>query len=141
MTAISFSQLPYYMTPDRNLMTERGLKFEQQRVLVSFITEIIEEGPIILLRLNKIRQAVIGHPEQLLWYSKFRTELEMVHYKYDNRIIRCVDSNFMVDETDTIVQACDKRINEMLLEVLCHMRLEGSSVNDVNKVFEMMHIR
>ncbi|KAH3874550.1 hypothetical protein DPMN_037796 [Dreissena polymorpha] len=139
-TAISFSQLPYYMIPERNLMTERRLDVEQQHVFVSSITNMIDEGPRILMRLKKVRQAVICHPEPLLWYSTMRTELEMLDLELMFRLTQCTDENLMVDETVSIIHACAIRQGYIAREVLCRMRLEGSSVNDVIKVLNRTFI-
>ncbi|KAH3788593.1 hypothetical protein DPMN_166738 [Dreissena polymorpha] len=140
-TAISFRQLPYYMIPERNLMAERELDDEQQCVWVKSITDMINEGPRIIMRLKKISQAVMAricHPEPLLWYSRMRTELEMLYLESNNRLLRFSDNNGQVDETDPIVKAIDKRISEIFREVLLRMQLEGSTVNDANKLFAMM---
>ncbi|XP_052263834.1 uncharacterized protein LOC127866978 isoform X2 [Dreissena polymorpha] len=135
-TAISTRQLPYYMIPKRNLMATSELNNEQQLLWGRTIQDMIEEGPRILLRLDKFRKAVIGYPEPLLWYSKMRTELEMWQLKLFNRQLQCEVTNSMVFETDTIVQTFKKRTNEILQEVAWRMVLDGSSL-DV-EVFEMM---
>ncbi|KAH3699186.1 hypothetical protein DPMN_074140 [Dreissena polymorpha] len=127
------------MIPERNLMAERGLEFEQQRVWVRSITDMINEGPRILLRLKKVRQAIVCQSEPLLWYSKMRTELEIVHLEYTNRDLKCSNvENIMMSESDIIKNALEVRMSEILREVLWRMVCEGSSVNDVNVVKEMM---
>ncbi|KAH3864948.1 hypothetical protein DPMN_027981 [Dreissena polymorpha] len=98
---------------------------------------MMEEGPRILLRLKTFRQAIIGYPEPLLWYSKMRAEMEMWMLELYNRLMQIMDTNSMVGETDTIVQTCRKRSIEIGQEVVWRMVLEGSSVNDIN-VFETM---
>ncbi|KAH3788688.1 uncharacterized protein LOC127842251 isoform X1 [Dreissena polymorpha] len=137
-TALSDKQLPYYMIPERNLMAERELDVEQQGMWVRSITDMINEGPRIIMKLEKIGHAIECHPEPLLWYSRMRTELEMLYLESNNRLLRTSDNNGQVDENDPIVKAIDKRISEIFREVLLRMQLEGSSVNDVNKLFPMM---
>lgn len=120
-------------------MAERGLDVEQQRMWVRSITDMVNDGPRILLRLKKIREAIVCHPEPLMWFSRMKTELEMLYLFSNNRLLQFSDNNGQVDETDTIVQALDKRIHEIFREVLGRMQLEGSSVNDAKKqIFEMM---
>ncbi|KAH3788601.1 hypothetical protein DPMN_166747 [Dreissena polymorpha] len=140
-TALSVRQLPYYMIPEKNLMAERELDDEQQCVWVKSITDMINEGPRIIMRLKKISQAVMAkiyNPEPLLWYSRMRTELEMLYLKSSNRLLRTSYNNGQVDETDPIVKAIDKRVNEIIREVLLCMQLEGSTINDGIKLYVMM---
>ncbi|KAH3865254.1 hypothetical protein DPMN_028293 [Dreissena polymorpha] len=61
--ALNTRELPYYMIPDRNLMAASELDEEQQSLWISTIKEMINEGPRMILRLPKIRQALIAHPE------------------------------------------------------------------------------
>ncbi|KAH3875993.1 hypothetical protein DPMN_039273 [Dreissena polymorpha] len=129
-TAISTNQLPYYMIPERNLLAESELNTDQQLLWVRTIKDMIEEGPRILLRLNKFRQAIIGYPEPLLWYSKMRTEIEMWSLEYNNRLLQCRVTNSI--ETDTILLTCNKRRYEISCEVALRMFLEGSSVYNVS---------
>ncbi|KAH3865260.1 hypothetical protein DPMN_028299 [Dreissena polymorpha] len=42
-------------------MAASGLEEEQQRTWISTITEMIDEGPKMILRLPKIRQAILNH--------------------------------------------------------------------------------
>ncbi|KAH3874570.1 uncharacterized protein LOC127869249 [Dreissena polymorpha] len=141
-TALSLRELPYYMIPERNLMAERELDDEQQRVFVSSITDMMEEGPHMLLRLNKIRQAIICHPEPLLWFSKMRTELEILRLESFRRAHQCIFNHLgsgqtliefvqcflSIIEADSIMQAYNKRREEILFEVWLRLFLEGSSV-------------
>ncbi|KAH3869104.1 hypothetical protein DPMN_032263 [Dreissena polymorpha] len=77
-TALSKKHLQYYMIPDRNLMAANGLTDEQGRLWIATITDMIHEGPNMILRLPMIRQAIISHPEPLLWYNRTRIELEII---------------------------------------------------------------
>ncbi|KAH3812212.1 hypothetical protein DPMN_140636 [Dreissena polymorpha] len=63
--ALETLKLPYYMIPKRNLIENCGLENEQKRVWISTLTDLINEGPIMILRLPKIRHALIAHPEPL----------------------------------------------------------------------------
>ncbi|KAH3840319.1 hypothetical protein DPMN_113766 [Dreissena polymorpha] len=86
--AIVTRDLPYYMIAERNLMAGCELDYELQRSWVSTITDMINEGPKIILRLPKIRQCLIAHPEPLMWYSRRRTELELLELINMNRRIK-----------------------------------------------------
>ncbi|KAH3875575.1 hypothetical protein DPMN_038844 [Dreissena polymorpha] len=50
------------------------LEEEQQREWVSVITEMLNEGPRMVLRLSKIRRPLVAHPEPFQWYSSRRKE-------------------------------------------------------------------
>ncbi|XP_052228846.1 uncharacterized protein LOC127843074 isoform X2 [Dreissena polymorpha] len=77
-TAIATKNLEYYMIPERNLMATSGLENDQQSVWVDTLTAMMDEGPMVILRFQKIRQAIISYPEPLLWYNKIRTEFELI---------------------------------------------------------------
>ncbi|KAH3691965.1 uncharacterized protein LOC127863512 [Dreissena polymorpha] len=77
-TALSTKYLPYYMIPERNLMTACRLTVTLQRKWMATLTDMIVEGPEMLRRLPKIRQAIIAHPEPLLWYTRRRIEMEII---------------------------------------------------------------
>ncbi|KAH3707209.1 hypothetical protein DPMN_066608 [Dreissena polymorpha] len=66
------------MIPARNLMEGCGLKHHQQSKWIAVITEMMNVGPRVILRLGEFRKALIAYPEPLMWYSKMRTELEML---------------------------------------------------------------
>ncbi|KAH3876037.1 uncharacterized protein LOC127870501 [Dreissena polymorpha] len=131
-TSLSTKQLPYYMIPERNLLAESELNTDQQQLWVRTIADMMEEGPRMLLRLNKFRQAIIGYPEPLLWYSKMRVEMEIWALEFNKRLLQCGATNSMVIETDTILLTCNKRRYEIACEVVRRMGLEGSSVYNVN---------
>ncbi|KAH3740081.1 hypothetical protein DPMN_046776 [Dreissena polymorpha] len=139
-TAISVRQLPYYMIPERNLMAESGFDVAQQRELVRSITNIVNEGPRMLLWVKKIRQAIVCHPEPLLWYSKMRTELEMLALECNNMAVRCRDENLMIDQSSVFnnLLTTAMRYYQIVQLVWMRMRLEGSSVDDLMVVFENM---
>ncbi|KAH3734262.1 hypothetical protein DPMN_040701 [Dreissena polymorpha] len=129
-TAIFSTQLPYYMIPERNLMAGCGLQEEQRRKWVADITEMLEEGPRMILRLPKIRQAIICHPEPLLWFSRRRMELEMLGLEWFNRAAKCSDENGVCDFSDFILQEIGRRMSEIDIEVRLRMYMEGNIVND-----------
>ncbi|KAH3850236.1 hypothetical protein DPMN_092643 [Dreissena polymorpha] len=129
-TVLSSKQLPYYIIPERNLMEACGLQDQQQRKWVADITDIMEEGPRMILRLPRIRQTIICYPEPLLWFSRRRMELEMLQLEYLNRDLQCIDENGECDDTDIILQAIYMRHIEIVRELIQRMFIEGSPVDD-----------
>ncbi|KAH3695156.1 hypothetical protein DPMN_082612 [Dreissena polymorpha] len=121
------------MIPERNLMAACVLDSEQQRTWIASINEMMEEGPRIILRLPKIRHALIAHPEPLRWYSGRKIELEMLELICTNRGFHCEDV-----ETDVISQALRRRQIEILMEVRMGMNMEGCRVNDLMSVRRSM---
>ncbi|KAH3872918.1 hypothetical protein DPMN_036141 [Dreissena polymorpha] len=71
-TAKSTSHLSYYMIPERNVMAACGLDEDQKRTWIETITCMMNEGSTMLLRLPKIRIAIISYPTPLLWYCNQR---------------------------------------------------------------------
>ncbi|KAH3865461.1 uncharacterized protein LOC127867042 [Dreissena polymorpha] len=124
-------ELPYYMIPERNLMATSGLDEEQQRTWISTITDMLNEGPRVILRLPKIRQCIVAHPEPLRWYSGRRIELEMLALMLTYRDLICSDENGEVDDTDAILQALYRRRYEVITDVRVRMMMEGS--RDINE--------
>ncbi|KAH3875139.1 hypothetical protein DPMN_038402 [Dreissena polymorpha] len=53
-------------------MAACGLDEKQKDTWVETITDMMNEGSQIILRLPKIRRARISHPEPTMWYSKKR---------------------------------------------------------------------
>ncbi|KAH3875551.1 hypothetical protein DPMN_038819 [Dreissena polymorpha] len=72
-------------------MAACGLEDKQQRKSISTITEMMNEGLRMILRLPKIRQAIIAHPEPLRWYIKRKIELELLMLMQLNIIPFCKD--------------------------------------------------
>ncbi|XP_052267972.1 uncharacterized protein LOC127869435 isoform X2 [Dreissena polymorpha] len=97
-TVVSTKHLAYYMIPERNIMAASGLEGDQQRCWENVITAMMDEGPRIILRLHRIRLAVIAYPDQLLFYSKLRTELEMLQLEDLKRSFQLIDTSWRVDE-------------------------------------------
>ncbi|KAH3708741.1 uncharacterized protein LOC127857023 isoform X2 [Dreissena polymorpha] len=136
--AIDTKELPYYLIPGRNLMAACALDHEQKRSWIATIDEMMTEGPRMVLRLPKIRQAIIAHPEPLRWYSGRRIETEMLTLIRINRI-RINRMNLDMDEdTDVIIQALFRRQKEILWEVGMRMIMEGARVIDVENVWRNM---
>ncbi|KAH3875395.1 uncharacterized protein LOC127869396 [Dreissena polymorpha] len=128
-------ELPYYMIPERNLMATSGLDVEQQRTWISTITDMLNEGPKMILRLPKIRKSLVAHPEPLRWYSGRRIELELLRLMRMNREVICSDENGDTYYTDAILQALDRRINEVITDVRMRMIMEGSRVINAQAIY------
>ncbi|KAH3708341.1 hypothetical protein DPMN_067789 [Dreissena polymorpha] len=136
--ALFTRELPYYMIPEINLLAACGLEEEQQRTWISTITEMINEGPRVILRLPKIRQVLIAHPEPFRWYSRRRMELEIMELIINNYLR--IDENGALDlsDSDENVQALIRRQMKIMMEVFYRMISEGSRVNCLNDVFDRM---
>ncbi|KAH3793809.1 hypothetical protein DPMN_147331 [Dreissena polymorpha] len=132
--AIDTKELPYYLIPGRNLMAACALDHEQKRSWIATIDEMMTEGPRMILRLPKIRQAIIAHPEPLRWYSGRRIEVEMLVLIWMNRLALGMD-----EETDVIMQAISRRQTEIEREVRMRMIMEGARENDrCNVLFSLL---
>ncbi|KAH3793811.1 hypothetical protein DPMN_147333 [Dreissena polymorpha] len=77
---------------------------------------MMTEGPRIILRLPKIRQAIIAHPEPLRLYSGRKIEMEMLRLITMNRVTLSMD-----EDTDVIMQALLRRHQKILREVRMKM--------------------
>ncbi|XP_052219936.1 uncharacterized protein LOC127837135 isoform X3 [Dreissena polymorpha] len=126
-TAIEKKQLNYYMIPERNLMEACGLNDALKRKWIKDITEMIEMGPNVLLRLEKIRRAIVASPEPMLWFSKTRMEMELLYLEGMNRAAKCKHENGEQDVPDFMLYAIRKRREEIVLEVAARMFMEGCS--------------
>ncbi|KAH3793251.1 hypothetical protein DPMN_146758 [Dreissena polymorpha] len=91
---------------------------------------MMDEGLRSILRLPKIRQAIIAHPEPLRWYSGRRIEVEMLQLIHMYRRFQCMDVETDDVETNSILLVIHKRKTEILQEVLQRMIMEGGQVND-----------
>ncbi|KAH3803006.1 hypothetical protein DPMN_156704 [Dreissena polymorpha] len=134
-TAIETKQQRYYMIPERNLMAACNLEGALQDKWVADITDLEEEGPSVILRLPKIRKAIIASPEPMLWFSCKRMELEMLSIEYIKRGLQCTDENKEVDESDFIFNAIRTRMQERFTEVRERMHREGSSLQNLTEMF------
>ncbi|KAH3875288.1 hypothetical protein DPMN_038551 [Dreissena polymorpha] len=137
-TAILKIELPYYMIPKRNLMAACGLDEGQKCTWVNTITDMMNEVSNTLLRLPRIRKAIISHPEPLVWYNKKRVEMELLQLKLWNRREQYRDENGVVNRSDPMVQAIFSRIAELVIEVRKRMNREGSRLNDLIEIHYMM---
>ncbi|KAH3828786.1 hypothetical protein DPMN_130769 [Dreissena polymorpha] len=93
---------------------------------------MMAEGPMVFLRLPKIRQAIVASPEPMLWFSKNRMELEMLELEICNRYLQCSDENGDVDESDVILQEIRRRKDDIKMEIKLWMIGEGCSENDLD---------
>ncbi|KAH3791392.1 hypothetical protein DPMN_144877 [Dreissena polymorpha] len=107
--AIDTKELPYFLIPGRNLMAACALDHVQKRSWIATIDEMMTEGPRMILRLPKIRQAIIAHPEPLRWFSGRKIENEMLELICMNRLALGMD-----EDTDVIIQAINSRQKEIL---------------------------
>ncbi|KAH3816124.1 hypothetical protein DPMN_117633 [Dreissena polymorpha] len=135
--ALATKELAYYMIPERNLMAACGLEYEQQSSWISTITDMINEGPKLILRLPKIRQALLPHPEPIRWFSARRMELEMLELMIVNRGL-FLRNKRLADETDIMLQAMKMRKFEICREVVMRMSMEGSRNNVESDVWKNM---
>ncbi|KAH3791473.1 hypothetical protein DPMN_144959 [Dreissena polymorpha] len=131
--AIDTEELPYYMIPERNLMAACALEHEQKLSWIVTINDMMTEGPRMILRLPKIRQAILAHPEPLRWYSGRKREIEMLELIFLNRLALGIDV-----ETDVITQAVKSRRVVILREVVMRMIMEGARVNDLINVMDSL---
>ncbi|KAH3875278.1 uncharacterized protein LOC127869373 isoform X2 [Dreissena polymorpha] len=139
-TAILKIELPYYMIPERNLMAACGLDEGQKCTWVNTITDMMNEVSNALLRLPRIRKAILSHPAPLLWYNKKRVEMELLQLKNLVRGRQCMDENLEVNMSDPMLQAIWSRIAELVIEVRKRMNREGSRLNDLIEIHDMMLI-
>ncbi|KAH3809301.1 hypothetical protein DPMN_137663 [Dreissena polymorpha] len=136
-TAIVTKQLSYYMIPERNLMAASGLTYRQQSHWVEVITDMMAEGPWVILGLPKIRMAIVASPEPMLWYSMKRMELEMLLLEYLNRMLPCYE-NGLLDKSNAILQEIRRRIGEIRMEIKLRMIEEGCAVNGLTDIIHRM---
>ncbi|KAH3809327.1 hypothetical protein DPMN_137690 [Dreissena polymorpha] len=136
-TAIVTKQLSYYMIPERNLMAASGLTYRQQSHWVEVITDMMAEGPRVILGLPKIRRAIVASPEPMLWYSMKRMELEMLELEHTNRLVPCLE-NGVLDKSDPILKEIRRRKREVLMEIKLRMIEEGYVVNGLTDILDQM---
>ncbi|KAH3724030.1 hypothetical protein DPMN_049832 [Dreissena polymorpha] len=148
-TAIATQNLAYYMIPERNLMSACGLESEQQRAWVETLTDMLNEGPMVILRFKKIMQAFNSHIEQLIWYSKIRTECEMLLFVFIHESLQCwqskilekegdidwetLDSKFLIEIVDILI-----RVAEIIEEVHKRLKMDGIEFYDTYDILVRM---
>ncbi|KAH3733344.1 hypothetical protein DPMN_039770 [Dreissena polymorpha] len=108
-------KLGYYMLPKRNLMEACGLDDALQHKWVSDITDMMDEGPKVILRLEKIRNAIVAFPEPMLWFSKKRMEMEMLQLEAMHRVMQCKCENKFVYFSE-LIAICSRQV-DILTEV------------------------
>ncbi|KAH3698505.1 hypothetical protein DPMN_086027 [Dreissena polymorpha] len=128
-TAILTQKLSYYMIPERNLMAATGLHDTQRNKWVADITDMMADGPRVILRLQKMRKAVIASPEPMLWFSKRRMELEILSMQFRLRDIICRNKNG-VEESDTILSDINRRTWEIGMDGVLRAISEGDDVDN-----------
>ncbi|KAH3733033.1 hypothetical protein DPMN_039457 [Dreissena polymorpha] len=119
-------------------MVASGIQDKQQCKWEADITEMIDEGPIVILRLPRIRQAVVASPEPMFWFSKKRMEIEMLSLEVWNGNLKVRNKNGVVDESDAILPQMERREVELLIEVAIRMYLEGSDICGVRVILNMI---
>ncbi|KAH3733759.1 hypothetical protein DPMN_040193 [Dreissena polymorpha] len=137
-TAIEKKRLCYYMIPERNLMEACGMHDYQQHKWVADITDMLEEGPNVFLRLKKLRKAIVASPEPMMWFSKKRMELEMLRLEYDNRQEEIREKDWKVDYSDSILEKIKSRKCDILIQVAQRMFLKVSSANQLIDIYNRM---
>ncbi|KAH3781387.1 hypothetical protein DPMN_159214 [Dreissena polymorpha] len=125
-TAIENRHFRYYMIPERNLMAACGLDDALQSKWVADITDMMEEGHKVILRLEKIRKAIVASPEPMLWFSKNKIELEMLELELFTRVRQCKT----LTDYNIFTNAIRRRKFEIVREVKVRMTLEGGSSHD-----------
>ncbi|KAH3733751.1 hypothetical protein DPMN_040185 [Dreissena polymorpha] len=130
-TAIEKKRLCYYMIPERNLMEACGMHDYQQHKWVADITDMLEEGPNVILRLEKIRKAIVASPEPMMWFSKKRMELEMLELERSIRCVEIGEKNVELDDSDSILEKISSRQCDLLIQVAQRMFLNVSSANQL----------
>ncbi|KAH3809292.1 hypothetical protein DPMN_137654 [Dreissena polymorpha] len=133
-TAIVTQQLSYYMIPERNLMAASGLTYRQQSHWVEVITDMMAEGPRVILGLPKIRRAIVASPEPMLWYSMKRMELEMLELENMILNVSCLENGVL----DAIRQEILRREMEILMGIQLWMSEEGCTVNALTDIRNRM---
>ncbi|KAH3778835.1 hypothetical protein DPMN_180308 [Dreissena polymorpha] len=97
---------------------------------------MINEGPKLLLRLPKIRQAIVSHPVPLFWYCNMRLEIELLMLKYMNRRKSCNGVDGVVNESDIMQISIIIRMDHIVREIRQRIIEEGSCVNDPKEIIE-----
>ncbi|KAH3733208.1 hypothetical protein DPMN_039633 [Dreissena polymorpha] len=70
-------------------MAACGLDVALQQKWIADITDMVEECPMVILRLQTIRKAIIASPEPLMWFSETMMELNILHLEVVKRVVQC----------------------------------------------------
>ncbi|XP_052819428.1 uncharacterized protein LOC128245342 [Mya arenaria] len=81
--AIHANYLPYYMVPSRNLLTGRMIP-DQQQQLIAKLDELIQEGPLVIMRCPKVLTALNMSPTELARKGRWRNKLEKLYLQREN---------------------------------------------------------
>ncbi|XP_052234001.1 uncharacterized protein LOC127846613 [Dreissena polymorpha] len=154
-TAIKNTNLNNYMIPERNLLECCGLTDKQKITWEAIITEMIKEGPKLLIRLSKFRRAIIAYPEPLLTYCKWKILLEVLviedvkrrkELDPNNELpemdillveererfkknINKLDPNNTLTEQDNVLVEVNERIEKILINIQKALKQEGWVIN------------
>ena len=74
----------------------------------------------------------VASPEPMLWFSKKRMELEMLHLEVNNIYVQCDGKNGVEAKSEAILQEIERRMSEIVMEVRLRMIEEGCAVNMLN---------
>ncbi|KAH3825244.1 hypothetical protein DPMN_127118 [Dreissena polymorpha] len=132
-TAIENRHFRYYMIPERNLMAACGLDDALQSKWVADITDMMEEGPKVILRLEKIRKAIVASPEPMLWFSRKKVEMELLTLEVYTRMGQFKT----LTDYNIFINAIRRRKFEIVREVKVRMALEdSSSLHELNDLLD-----
>ena len=108
-------------------MAATELTDAQGRLWIATLTDMMNEGPYVIRRLPKIRQAIISHPEPLLWYNTKRFELEIIVLELVKRIplIPLIGETYSSHHLDSDRILC--RVFEIMVDVSENMCCEEST--------------
>lgn len=124
---INLNCLPYYMIPERNLLAGK-FKISEKRKLSSLISQLLSEGPCLIQRCPKIRDAlyvIYGKPELLSAYSMRRNELEILKLCH---MILALSKQYGADTSDSC-NILRRRIADVALPGWKALRRSGADVN------------
>lgn len=79
--SIKHFHLPYYIIPERNLISEK-VPFRDRKQLMRQLNSAINSGPLLLLRCSKIAFSMKMSPLELLIYRDKCNLLELLMFKY-----------------------------------------------------------
>lgn len=138
--------LPSYMIPERNLLAGR-LDIQGRQQLINLLSDLLHEGRRMLLRCDKIRDAmVVMHttPDTLIELSEKRKKVEsLVLLKM---IIRCEtqrpemsveEHNLLLSQNERYL-AIDTHIDQLIKFDIHALRLEGRAAEEIK---DMLYAR
>ena len=125
------------MIPERNLMAASCITYTQQTQWEADITDMMAEGPMVILRLPKIRMAIVAPPEPIVRFSKKMMELEILKLEMMNRIASCYMDEVLY-KSDAILQEILRRAMEIVMEIKLRMIEEGCAVNNLMGIGDRM---